>query len=447
MTNNNVFQKLRVEGWRQFRSIEIDIHPKLTIITGANGAGKSTLLSLFTRHFGYSRNYLAIPQTRKGLTTFSLGTFDWLKRTTTRWFQWISPDDKAPVPRSVQIGEVFYSSGGFSAIMLPHTASLHYSVELNTQQPVSGLHIDSHRPPNVYRGVGSFPSAAPQINGIGNGLNSEYVTYYSNGMIQQGALYHIKMTLIQMSIFGYGNQTMEPVPELIDLFNEFEEKLRKILPKSLGFQRIIIRSPEILLSTRSGDFLIDAASGGIIKLFEVAWQIFFYSKTLPEGEAFVITFDEPENHLHPSMQKSFLPNLMEAFPQAQIIAVTHSPFIITAMKDSNVYVLRYEDTEVRPSERGSDDDQSIRGLMGTKVVAERLDTINKAGTASEILRDVLGISATIPDWAEDRVQEIIRGYRDAPVDTDTLKELRSRLEAEGLISSYPNAVSQLTRPN
>ena len=448
VANNNVFQKLRIEGWRQFRSIEIDIHPKLTIITGANGAGKSTLLSFFTRHFGYARNYLAIPQTRKGLTTFSLGTFDWLKQKASRWFKWTAQEEKAPVSPTIQIGEVFYSTGGYSAIMLPSTASLHYSVELSTQQGVNGIHIDSHRPPNVYRGVGSIPSAAPPINGIGSGLNSEYVTYYSNGMIQQGSLYHIKMTLIQMSIFGYGNKTMDPVPELIELFNEFEEKLRKILPKSLGFKRLIIRSPEIILSTGSGDFLIDAASGGIIKLFEVAWQIFFYSKTMPEGERFVITFDEPENHLHPSMQKSFLPNLMEAFPQAQIIAVTHSPFIITAMKDSNVYVLRYEDTEVRaPSEQGSDDDQSIRGLMGTKVVAERLDTINKAGTASEILRDVLGISATIPDWAEDRVQEIVGSYRNAPLDADALNELRSRLEAEGLISSYPHAVAQLTRAN
>ena len=58
-----------------------------------------------------------------------------------------------------------------------------------------------------------------------------------------------------------------------------------------------------------------------------------------------MTFDEPENHLHPSMQKSFLPNVIAAFPSVQIIAVTHSPFIISALQDSAVYVLRYEDTE------------------------------------------------------------------------------------------------------
>ena len=233
---------------------------------------------------------------------------------------------------------------------------------------------------------------------------------------------------------------MEPIPELINLFIGFEEILRKILPRSLGFDRLIIRSPEVLLSTRSGDFLIDAASGGVIKLLEVAWQLYFFSKTVSE---FVITFDEPENHLHPSMQKSFLPNIMDAFPKCQIIVVTHSPFIISAMRESFVYVLRYENTNLLAED--TDDDQSVLGLMGARVIAERLDTVNKAGSASEILRDVLGISTAIPDWAEDRVAEIVSQFRRTPLTEGVMKELYAKLEMEGLISSYPQAVSNLTK--
>ena len=339
-----------------------------------------------------------------------------------------------------QIGEITYASGAVSAIRLPQQPSLHYSVHLDAQQAIPGIHIDSHRPPNVYRGLGTIPATAPALDNIGAAVNSEYMSYFAGGSISYGTLYHIKMTLIQMSIFGHGNKTMEPIPELITLFEEFEDKLRKIFPASLGFQRLIIRSPEILLSTRSGDFLIDAASGGVIKLFEVAWQLFFFAKSLKDSQEFVVTFDEPENHLHPSMQKSFLPNLMEAFPEAQIIVVTHSPFVISAMKESHVYVLRYEDTDLQSTER----DDSLQGLMGTKVYAEKLDTVNKAGTASEILRDVLGISTTIPDWAGDRVQEIVSSFH-GKMDAGSLKQLYARLEAEGLASSYPSAVANLTR--
>ncbi len=433
MAEQAVFRKLRIEGWRQFSSVDIDLHSRLTIITGANGAGKSTLLSFFTRHFGYHRNYLATPKYSKGMTSFSYGVFKWLKRSS-----WFNRD----TPAAPQIGEIQYTSGISSPIRLPASPSLHYSVQIDQQQNVPGIHIDSHRPPNIYRGVGNMPTTAPSVENIGSGLNAEYISYFSGGTISNGTLYHIKMTLIQMSIFGHGNKTMEPVPELIEMFEGFEEKLRAILPKTLGFQRLIIRSPEILLSTRSGDFLLDAASGGVIKLFEVAWQLYFFSRSLKDSQRFVVTFDEPENHLHPSMQKTFLPNLMDAFPGAQIIVVTHSPFVISAMQDSSVYVLRYEESEL-----SSNEDESLRGLMGSKVFAEKLDTVNKAGTASEILRDVLGITATIPDWAENRVQEIAGQYRNVTLDSAFLKELYKKLEAEGLASSYPAAISELTRGN
>ncbi|MDZ7282178.1 AAA family ATPase [Sphingomonas sanguinis] len=429
----NGFRRLKIDGWRQFQSIDIELHPRLTIITGANGAGKSTLLSFFTRHFGYHRNYLATPQMRGGITRFTFGLFDSLRKN--GWF------GRGPAPSDApQIGEIEYINGHKSPLRLPRQQGLHYGINIDSQQSVPGVHIDSHRPPNIYRGVAQFPAMPPQVNQIGNVLNNEYMTYFSSGQIQQGSLHHIKMTLIQMSIFGHGNSTMEPVPELLALFGGFEAILKKILPRSLGFNRLIIRSPEVLLSTKSGDFLIDAASGGIIKLFEVAWQLYFFSKTVSD---FVITFDEPENHLHPSMQKSFLPSLLEAFPGCQIIVVTHSPFIISAMRDSSVYVLRYADTELLATD--TDDDKSVLGMMGSRVIAERLDTVNKAGTASEILRDVLGITTTIPDWAEDRVNSIVAEYRGRSLDENALKQLYNQLEKEGLISSYPVAVSALTR--
>ena len=35
------FKALKVEGWRQFGSVNLEFHPRATIITGANGAGKN----------------------------------------------------------------------------------------------------------------------------------------------------------------------------------------------------------------------------------------------------------------------------------------------------------------------------------------------------------------------------------------------------------------------
>lgn len=70
------FYNLKVSGWRQFNAIDIDFHPRLTILAGANGAGKSTLLRILSQHFGYSHNLIATPTIAKnGVLSYITGLF------------------------------------------------------------------------------------------------------------------------------------------------------------------------------------------------------------------------------------------------------------------------------------------------------------------------------------------------------------------------------------
>ncbi|MFX6036352.1 AAA family ATPase, partial [Acinetobacter baumannii] len=73
--------------------------------------------------------------------------------------------------------------------------------------------------------------------------------------------------------------------------------LKQILPADLGFKDLSVRIPDLVLETEKGDFLLDASSGGIMSIIDLAWQIFLYSH---DKDEFVVTIDEPENHLHPS---------------------------------------------------------------------------------------------------------------------------------------------------
>jgi AAA domain, putative AbiEii toxin, Type IV TA system len=61
----------------------------------------------------------------------------------------------------------------------------------------------------------------------------------------------------------------------------------------------------------------------------------------------VLLIDEAENHLHPRWQKRFLRTLLDLFPNLQIIATTHSPFIVSSIPGARVYVCRYERGEGR----------------------------------------------------------------------------------------------------
>ena len=54
----------------------------------------------------------------------------------------------------------------------------------------------------------------------------------------------------------------------------------------------------------------------------------------------LLLIDEAENHLHPKWQKVFIQNILLLFPRLQIIVSTHSPFIVSSVKNSRVYVCK-----------------------------------------------------------------------------------------------------------
>ncbi len=63
--------------------------------------------------------------------------------------------------------------------------------------------------------------------------------------------------------------------------------------------------------------------------------------TLHEAPGLLL-IDEAENHLHPAWQKRFLPGVRDIFPNLQIIAATHSPFVLASVPDARVYVCQYD---------------------------------------------------------------------------------------------------------
>ena len=54
----------------------------------------------------------------------------------------------------------------------------------------------------------------------------------------------------------------------------------------------------------------------------------------------LLLIDEAENHLHPKWQKTFLNSILEIFPNLQIIATTHSPFIVSSVENAKVFVCK-----------------------------------------------------------------------------------------------------------
>lgn len=422
-----MFNRIALHGWRQFRNVDIDFHPRLTILTGANGAGKTTLLNLVSRHFGWGSAFISTPTRRGNGPGLMYSTDFWdLDDDQTECFDSDAKEEKrrsALVTQGPQtiIGEIHYRNDVRASISVPNSQiGSSYDVNIGGQQAVEGLHIPSHRATYSYQPVQNIPTVPRRRNEVFAQYLSLVRTRFGGGHTQWSPQHYMKETLIALATFGYGNVAVEADPESARIFEDFQEVLRKMLPPTLGFKRITVRIPEVVLETDTGNFSIDALSGGAAAVIDLAWQVFMYQ---PTGSEFVVTLDEPENHLHPELQQRVLADLVSAFPTVQFVVATHSPFIVGSVPDSHVYVLGYDHTK--------------------RVNSTLLDTVNRAGTANEILRDVLGLAFTMPIWVESKLEDLIERYSTQDFTEETLAALREEMTMLGLGKHIPQTISKL----
>lgn len=401
------FKKLTLTEWKQFQDIEIDFHERLTILTGSNGSGKTTLLNLLARHFGW--NFIELSTPAKDEET---GFF----RFFTRFFK-----QKINVSGNT-IGKITYDDNQEAILSIPDKDAAQYKIEFKPVISVKGLNIVSHREVFKYQQVPSISTTKRNKQASFDLLNGRNQTsQFQVGFYEHKPVnFYIKETLLSWAIGGSGNEFIQADPELKEYFLGFKNVLKKLLPKSIGFKDISIRNYEIVLITESGDFMLDSVSGGIASLIDLGWQIFNFANA---NEKTTVLIDEIENHLHASMQRAILPDLISTFPSVQFIVSTHSPLVVGSVKDSNVYAFRYN--------------------QARKVYNEKLDLINKAKTATEILDEVLGVPFTMPIWVEISLNEIVNKYSTLEINEANTDLMRAELKTIGLESLMPLAITNL----
>ena len=405
-------KNLHIEEWKQFQKVDVVFHDRLTILTGANGSGKTTLLHLLARHFGWNFSELATPAKDKQSGAIKFFANLWKK---------LYHKD-IPVENDI-IGRIIYSDDSVSDLIIPHTDSAVYQINIINQKHIVGLNILSHRSAFKYQNIPSITtqkrSRREAYNNVEANIRDEALAS-GRHWVEKAINYHIKETLLSWAIGGEGNSFIEPDKELIDWFNGFENVLKILMPQNIGFEKISIRNYEIVLVTQSGDFMLDAVSGGIAALVDLGWQIYNLANS---EEEIVVLIDEVENHLHATMQRSVLPDLLEAFPNVQFIVSTHSPLVVSSVKDSNVYAFRYNSEN--------------------RVYSEQLDLVHKARTATEILNEVLGVPFTMPIWAEDSLNSIIAKYKNIELTSESVNEMREEFRKLGLESLMPLALNNI----
>lgn len=407
------FARLTLKDWQQFAEVDINFHPRATILTGANGSGKTTILSLLARHRGWQQYSLATPKNdliSKSLRYFSLA----------RLFGKDANGDRS-------IGTLTYTDNKSANLSAPEAGAAQYQVQIHNQQTARCFYIPSHRQTFSYRRVGQINTTRKERQAAFDEIQNNHINRHAGGGVEPSS-FLMKGTLLGWMINGYGvrseSKTIMPAdPQQIRNFEGFRDVLRCVLPSSLGFEDLEVRDYEIVFCCNGGadEFLLETASGGISALIDIAWQVYMFDTDAKEP--FAVVIDEVENHLHPSMQRTLLPDLLAAFPHAKFIVTTHSPLIVTSVEEANVYALRYDDSK--------------------KVRSHLLDFRSEVKNAVDVLDEVLGVSTTIPAWAVGKLSAILEKHAATDPTAESLASLRAELGNAGLSRLFPEAVTRI----
>jgi predicted ATPase len=133
----------------------------------------------------------------------------------------------------------------------------------------------------------------------------------------QNKIFFEELTGIFRKIFGDGKLKLEFVQEVFEFYIVFSDS-RKVTFNQLseGFSAFLNIVMDLIMRVD----LIRRQSNNL--------------KLDPTG---IVLIDEPETHFHLSMQYEILPLLSKLFPNLQLIIATHSPAVISSLKNAIVY--------------------------------------------------------------------------------------------------------------
>jgi len=345
-------EKISIINVSNFRSLDIDFNENYNLICGNNGVGKTSLLNIIAASFGGAAQNPSIKKNAiaqregQGAGWSLFVDVNGQKRNTNATVTAFSPEEKGHHQGLVQLSD--------------------HVLYLKTNRDFSYKKLTSiSRDPSIT----SIDAQSMSIKGVDA---NQIKTWFTNRY------------LLRPHGQDWPKERIENLESAISALST--------LDSSVSLARVDTSTFDIYVDTKYGTVPYEYLSSG----FRAAWSILLgiikeielrglgYSAQNFSG---VIIIDELDLHLHPTWQRIMPSAVRELFPNAQIIASSHSPHMAQDASQDELIALQVDEGGI----------VNRRHLPSSKYGF-------KGWTIEEILKEVMGLGDTRPDIYSDAIK-------------------------------------------
>lgn len=290
---------------------------KNLIITGKNGSGKTSLLNEIKKYLDQVQNgNIDIRESYENTLIGYQRRKSVLEETPSQ-----NESDLHNIEREIQHIETFLKSFGGTNIELN-------KVSLTTQYFKTGNFIiaffDAKRNTEIKTPTGINKVEIKPVYGIYESAGNEFIQYIVNLKADRS--------------FAKDDNDYNTIDKIDEWFSVFEKNLFSLFDSkdiSLKFDR---RSYNFnIIEEGKEPYNLNQLSGGYSAILSIVTELIMrmeIHKTKSYDVQGVVLIDEIETHLHIELQKRILPFLTTFFPRIQFIVTTHSPFVLSSIKNT-----------------------------------------------------------------------------------------------------------------